>query len=742
MAAGRRVPPRTALSDEQPGEGVGLGAAADTAPPTAVRLAGILARVDALLKAAVQAVSATAGTTPAADPFRGLYVSDADAARLVERGVEPMGLRVSFERPLVALETAGPEWRHLARAFGLAPAELDALALALAPEVDLRYERVFGYLQDDVTKRRPTVDLMLQLLCRSFEERLAARRLFAPDARLVRYGLVQLGSDAGHPHAPLIDQALRPGGGIVEFLLGYEGIDPRLARAVRWDTTAASQASPEAVQVAGRLVRELGASPGANPALHFLLLGENERLKLDVARRTAMELELPLLVIDLGQLARTDAPFAEAVCHAARTARLHHALPLWIRGETLGAGAEGEGQGRLDAWLTGLDALEVTEALLATRERDPTWAAAASERFFLVPCPVPDSAARRDLWLHRLEPLGVALATEDAAALAELFRFDALAIDGAVNRAVATARWRDPARPRVGPADLFAGARAQATRALPRYATRVAPSFGWDDIVLPADQVRQLCELCDRVRHRRTVHDVWGFASRLPLGKGVAALFAGPSGTGKTMAAQVIAAALGGLELYRVEIPAVVSKYIGETEKALDQVFREAQGTSAILFFDEADALFGRRSEVKDAHDRYANIEVSYLLQALEAYDGLTILATNFRHNLDEAFVRRLAFIVNFPYPEEPERRRMWERCWPAATPLGTDLDLDFLARQFKLAGGDIRNAALAAAFSAAADGGRVTMAHVIRGVRREYQKMGKVCAETDFGPYFALLAS
>jgi len=207
------------------------------------------------------------------------------------------------------------------------------------------------------------------------------------------------------------------------------------------------------------------------------------------------------------------------------------------------------------------------------------------------------------------------------------------------------------------------------------------------------------------------------------------------------MGAQVIAAALGGLDLYHVEIPAVVSKYIGETEKALAQVFREAQGTSAILFFDEADALFGKRSEVKDAHDRYANIEVAYLLQALENYDGLAILATNFRHNMDEAFVRRLAFIVNFPYPEEAERRRLWERGWPAATPLGDDLDVGFLARQFKLTGGDIRNAALAAAYAAAANGGRVTMKHVIRGVGREYQKLGRVCADSEFGPYYELLA-
>jgi hypothetical protein len=704
---------------------------------TIAALAGVLGRVDRLLGRAVRAATATFGAAPAADPFRGLYVSDADAARLVERGVEPMPLGFDAERPLVDLETAGPQWRRLAKAFALAPAEVDALALALAPEVDLRYERIFGYLQDDVTRRRPTVDLMLQLLCRSFEERVSGRQLFTPDAALVRYGLVQLVTDSARPQGPAIDHALKIDDGVVDFLLGDEGIDRRMARAAHWDTVA--PAAPEAVDIAARVARQL-VDPSGAPPLHVLLVGANERLKLDVARRAAVDLEVPLLVIDLEQLSRLETPFAETVLRAARTVRLLGALPLWIRGDALGAGAECDG--RCDAWLDALDAMDMPGALLASPEPSAKWAAPRSARFVTLEFPVPDAGQRRELWSHHVVSLGVQLGGDDVTLLAEAFRFDGGSVEGAAGRALGAARWRDPDHPRVTREDLFAAARAQATRALPRFATRVEAAYSWDDIVLPADQMRQLRELCDRVRHRRQVLDTWGFARRLPLGKGVAALFAGPSGTGKTMGAQVIAAALGGLELYRVEIPAVVSKYIGETEKALDQVFREAQGTSAILFFDEADALFGRRSEVKDAHDRYANIEVSYLLQALEGYDGLAILATNFRHNLDEAFVRRLAFIVNFPYPEEVERRLIWQRCWPAAVPQSDDVDVDFLANQFKLTGGDIRNAALAAAFAAAADGGRVTMAHVIRSVRREYQKMGKVCAESDFGPYFALLAS
>ena len=204
-------------------------------------------------------------------------------------------------------------------------------------------------------------------------------------------------------------------------------------------------------------------------------------------------------------------------------------------------------------------------------------------------------------------------------------------------------------------------------------------------------------------------------------------LFSGPPGTGKTMAAEVIANELQ-LELYKIDLSQVVSKYIGETEKNLNRIFTAAETANAILFFDEADALFGKRSEVRDAHDRYANIEIGYLLQKMEEYEGISILTTNLRQNLDEAFVRRLAFTVHFPSPDEASRRRIWAGIWPSEMPLSEEVDLDCLARQFKLSGGNIKNIALAAAFLAAEAGSPVTMSHVLQGTKREYQKMGKVC--------------
>jgi SpoVK/Ycf46/Vps4 family AAA+-type ATPase len=265
---------------------------------------------------------------------------------------------------------------------------------------------------------------------------------------------------------------------------------------------------------------------------------------------------------------------------------------------------------------------------------------------------------------------------------------------------------------------------------------RIRPRRGWDDLILPGEEAAQLRELAARHRGRETVYGRWQF-SPLPS-VGVVALFAGPSGTGKTLAAEVVAGDLG-LDLYKVDLSAVVSKYIGETEKNLERIFGAAAAGDLVLFFDEADALFGKRSEVSDAHDRYANIEVAYLLQRLETYDGLVVLATNLQRNIDPAFLRRISVAVDFTTPEEGERRAIWARAFPPTAPV-SDLDLDFLARQFKITGGVISNAALGAAFLAAADDGPITMRHAVLSVKREFQKLGRLRTEKEFERYFDLV--
>ncbi len=281
--------------------------------------------------------------------------------------------------------------------------------------------------------------------------------------------------------------------------------------------------------------------------------------------------------------------------------------------------------------------------------------------------------------------------------------------------------------------DLDGAVRRLVSGSLEQLAQRIRPNKTWDDIVLTPTRFAQLRGIVDRYRHSATVYDQWGFQAS--PSRGLVSLFAGPSGTGKTLAAEVIAGDLG-LDVFKLDLSSVVSKYIGETEKNLEQIFDAAGGSNVVLFFDEADALFGKRSEVKDARDRYANIEVSYLLQRLERYDGVVLLATNFEKNIDEAFLRRIHTRVEFVIPAEAERRVIWARNFPPGAPVD-GVDFNALAQQFEMSGGSIRNAAIHAAFLAAASGSSITMELIVRAIAREMRKMGRLLKREHFGQWF-----
>jgi SpoVK/Ycf46/Vps4 family AAA+-type ATPase len=320
--------------------------------------------------------------------------------------------------------------------------------------------------------------------------------------------------------------------------------------------------------------------------------------------------------------------------------------------------------------------------------------------------------------------------------VADRFHFTAGHIRHALAQAQQRALMRNHRAPEISADDLYHACRAQSSQKLTTLARKITPLYKWRDIILPDDRLQQLHEICTHAKYRQHVFEQWGFDRKMSLGKGLSMLFVGPSGTGKTMAAEIIADELG-LDLYKIDLSSMVSKYIGETEKNLSAIFQEAEQSNAILFFDEADAIFGKRSEVKDAHDRYANIEVNYLLQKMEEYEGITILASNFPQNFDDAFSRRLRFVVSFPFPEAVQRHQMWQSMFPLDAPLGKDIDFDFLSRKLKITGGNIKNIALNAAFLAAANSGVIGMKHIIRSTKREFQKMGRLCVKADFDPYF-----
>ncbi len=316
--------------------------------------------------------------------------------------------------------------------------------------------------------------------------------------------------------------------------------------------------------------------------------------------------------------------------------------------------------------------------------------------------------------------------------VASRFKFGSNKVAAAIEAAKSIALIRNPSAPSLTLKDIYAGCRAQSNPVT--HALKVISTYKWNDIILPPDKIEQLHEVCNYVKHRATVYESWGFDVH-NRGRGLNVLFSGPSGTGKTMAAEIITGELC-LDIYKIDLSMVVSKYIGETEKNLNNIFKEAEDSNAVLFFDEADALFGKRSEVKDAHDRYANIEINYLLQKMEEHEGIVILATNLSKNLDEAFVRRMSFIVEFPFPNESSRLSIWKQVFPKQTPLDGHIDYEFLSK-LPLSGGNIKNIGLTAAFLAAEDAGSVQMKHVVKAAKREYQKTGKIIGKDILGKYY-----
>lgn len=625
---------------------------------------------------------------------------------------------------------------HLARCFHLSEFEQQALVICLAPQIDARYEKLYAYLQNDLTKKLPSIDLILDLLYQDPEDRLRYLTYFHPSLPLRHFHLVEsVENESGTSAA---QRSLRANWRIIHYVLGNQAVDERLIGDLRffppldWQKVVIPEALKNRLQVLFQLAVENPS--GQRPIIY--LHGRSGVGKKTLARALCGDVELMMLVVNLQRLVASPETLQAKVRLVLREGLLQPAAIFFDHVERLET-LKDEYASLFDdliqeiadmGWITFLGSENpLPSALLELSAICP------------VEIPRPGHEAQNALWKVHLD--GELLQSEMPSfdRLTASFDLTGGQIALAVRRARQSALARDPEQGEVNLADLMANSRIESQPRLTALARKIEPQYCWRDLVLPDEQMQQLCELSNQVKHRSAVMVDWGFANKLSLGRGLNALFAGPSGTGKTMAAEVIANDLG-LDLYKIDLSAVVSKYIGETEKNLSRVFTEAEHSNAILFFDEADALFGKRSEVKDAHDRYANIEIAYLLQKMEEYEGITILATNLRKNIDEAFTRRIRFIIEFPLPEEEYRRRIWQGIWPQGTPLAPEVDLGFMSRQFKFAGGNIRNIALTAAFYAADNGKAVGMKHLILATKREYQKMAKLCMKSEFGEYYELL--
>jgi hypothetical protein len=652
--------------------------------------------------------------------------------------------RRHIEDRIAATRAAGQylPFLYLGDVLQLRALEQQCLLLALAPELDRKYERVFAYLHDDVTRKLPTVELSLALFCKGEDERWAGLQAFHSGSVWRRFAMLDIADLPDGPH-PLLSRRLRLDDRIVQFLLGSSALDNITSRFGKLTWEDGTQASPEHEDLLAQLRRLFDAHFGRPSAgsLVIQLVGRYGAGREAVANAAAAHLGLPTLWVDLRSMVALESAdqFDVALQRLFREALLQPAA-IGLRDFHSITPTEGSSAYHLAAIL---DALRTYSRLTFLLTEEP-WALTEffrEETFLSLPCPVPSYEVRSALWAELLRAED-RFTRPDVAEVASKFRFT----PGQIRDALAEARTRAALAGSPGQAidinGLHAACRTQASPRFGDLARKVAPIFGWDSIVLPDNQIAQLREIAAHVRHAPNVMGCWGFEARFPLGRAVTALFAGSSGTGKTMAAEILASDLQ-LDLFKVDLSAVVSKYIGETEKNLHRIFREAQSSNAILFFDEADALFGKRSEVKDSHDRYANIEIAYLLQRMEEYDGIVILATNLKKNLDEAFVRRMRFIVDFPLPRQADRARIWRTIFPAEAPVSSDIDFDFLARKLSITGGNIKNIALRAAYLAAQCGApAIEMGCIIEAAKRELDKIGKLYTEDEFGTLSTMVPS
>lgn len=692
------------------------------------------------------------------DGFRGLYVSGKQVDAIIgssrfgkESNLSPAGnsapvilseppdkLEESIDRRKEESRRRGLTLRlkELVRLFHLSPFDVDVLLICLLTELDLEYQRVYAYLQDDVTKKSPTVDFVLQLLCHSLADRLKAREAFSREATLIKNRLVHLYEEHSPVPTPLLAKILRVDERITGYLLEKDHIDTCLLPfthlvypEIRLEDMVLTE---DARQRLARLARQF-----KEKGIIFLFYGAYGVGKRATAEAICSEIGIPMLAVDVDKMMAADTSPEILVPLIFREGRLQSAA-LYLEGYDRILGSEREVKSGGDSLVQELE----NYPQLVFMGGDKAWQPKEvlyDKTLISIELPIPSYLMRKELWQKQSNGDLVLSDDVDLSDLASKFRLSGGQIRDAVAMARNLAEWRNPGNRLLTDQDLHAACRKQSREILNTLARKIQPGYHWNDIVLPKDQEEQLREICGYVKHYNTVYGDWGFDGKHSLGKGLNVLFAGTSGTGKTMAAEIIAHELG-LDLYKIDLSAIVSKYIGETEKNLDRIFKDGHTSNAILFFDEADALFGKRSEVRDSHDRYANIEIAYLLQKMDEYDGVVILATNLRKNMDEAFARRMHFAVEFPLPEEPERYRIWQNIFPEEAPLAKNIDYSFLARQFRMSGGNIKNIALGAAFLAAQDGETITMKNVIRATKREYQKMGKLCTENDFACYFELV--
>jgi len=648
--------------------------------------------------------------------------------------------RADIDQRIAATRKCDLRLPRLAREFGLLTEEMDALLVALLPSLHSTYRHWFGILQHDAARTQATVGLIIEMLAKSSADHAQLFRMLAPSGKLALGRLVVL---TGSDDDPLATRCAFVDDRVSIYLFGADLIDPRAVPVMRWfEEPVELRTLPLTTENAARLEmlpNLRAAEPGFLQTLRVKFMGPDPDLAVRAFSTVVAGLRRRLLTIDVESAVATGMAWPLVVDLALREARLAGGVPLFTGVARLLESPEHSH--RCEQLMSRLEAFPHPAAIeVGSHAGEDSRAGAAWIPFQLE---APTVAMREKLWKRLLasESNGVADPEAVAGAVARSFQLTASQIGDAWRTAQGIARHRNVFIASVESRDLFTACRQQSAKRLVAFAQRIEPRRDLKldlDIVLPAASMRVLAELRTRIRNYTRIHSAMGLGDHMRLGRGVTALFVGGSGTGKTMAAEVLASEQQ-IDLYRVDLASLVSKWVGETEKNLSRIFADAERANCMLFFDEADAMFGRRGEVKEPHDRWANLEVNFLLQRIEEYSGVVILATNLRQNIDDAFQRRIHVVVEFPRPNADARRAIWQRLLPTgAHSAVSPEDLNEISERFELTGGNIRNVVVDACYRALEDGeGPVTVRHLAASTAREFQKSARPVTQGEFGRFY-----
>jgi len=681
------------------------------------------------------------------DEFRGLYISDQQVDELIHQqstngqvDVEELTVSAEHLSPSAQEDLAGDErWHRLCQSYQLTDFEQDVLLMAFVPEIHGKYSVLFAYLNNDITRKYPTIELALNMFSSQVND--LDRQAFSSRSTLVNKGLILAVEQSASKYTLHSGFVISPT--LREYLLGHTAIAPEVVEAcsllaVNYQTW---QHQPFLAEIVDQFAAFSQILLRTDNRPYFVIESQAGSGASILAENSLFSAGLACCRIDLKRLLADREMVSNSTRSICQTALLEHA----------GLVIEGVCQvfetPQIDNGLMTLFFRELADAAIPTFLLVPPksrWRELlAGYPYVLSSLGESGPLERQRFWQHHMNRCGVDAEQDDLAAVADFFQLSYEQVRAAASDLAFRHRLENSDQnAKIAKDGLFAAARQQSYGDMGELAAKTKNYYSLHDLVLPAVTLSRVQEFISAINSRRLVYEQWDFQRRLGGATGIVSLFTGASGTGKTMTASVIANEIG-LDLYRIELSGIVSKYIGETEKNLDKIFKAAKQANCILFFDEADALFGKRSEVKDAHDRYANIEVAYLLQKIENHDGIVILTTNLAKSIDQAFTRRMQFIIEFPRPDVAHREELWRGMFGEAAPLADDVDFNFLARQLENTGGDIKNMALDAALMAASSERKVIdMALLVRAAARQMMKQGKVPSAIEFKHYFSLVGN